>query len=162
MNGKTIPPLQQYNVNENNMKEIIRYFEQLTYKEVDFCLNFDCEYFKTNFICYAFDNDVIYVIKPSRFRSLDPDNAKVEFDSFKEAILCGFGFYKKINIKVKKFKIYNPILGDEHSIVLNDLDYDLFEKVLKLDTERYSRIMELLKQRRVLNMSLFEKNMEHD
>lgn len=161
MNGETIPPLQQYKVNENNMKEVIRYFEKLPYKEVDFCLNLDCDYFKANFICYAFDNDVIYFIKPNRYMSLDPENAKVEFNNFYEAILCGFGLYKKTNIKVKKFKIYNPILGDEHSIVLNDLDYELLEKVLKLDTERFSRIMQLLKERRVLNMSLFEKNVEH-
>ncbi|XP_065357285.1 uncharacterized protein LOC135951544 [Calliphora vicina] len=147
-------PVHEYTVNEDNLREIIRYFERLPYKTVELHQNLGCDYFSAH-ADIIFDDDVIYEIKTSKFKSLTYDKPKIQLSKFYQTIIYGFGLYKNTGIKLKKFKIYNPLLGDEFSIELDNIDFELFEKVLKRDVAVFSRWREILNDEMILNLLLF-------
>ncbi|XP_065357701.1 uncharacterized protein LOC135951884 [Calliphora vicina] len=140
-------PNQEYSVNEDNLREIIRYLESLPYNSVVFNPCLDCKYFNGH-ADIVFDNDVIYEMKSSKYKP-------VPLNKFYQTIIYGFSMYMKTGVKVKKFKIYNPLLGVESSLESDNIDYKLFEKVLKHDVTVYSRLQEVLKDKMVLDLSLF-------
>ncbi|XP_037825880.1 uncharacterized protein LOC119613882 [Lucilia sericata] len=150
-------PKSDYIVNENNLREIIRYLERLPYKSVHLNPGLYCEYFNAD-ADLIFDNDVIYEIKTSKFKSLTRGEFIIPLSKFYQTIIYGFGFYKITGIKVKRFKIYNPLLGDEFSIELDNIDFELFEKVLKRDVAVYSRYKDLVINEMILDFSLFNEN----
>ncbi|XP_023296518.2 uncharacterized protein LOC111679222 [Lucilia cuprina] len=152
-------PRRKYNMNTDNLREIIRYLESLPYKTVDLNPMVGCEYFNAD-ADLIFDNDVIYEIKTSKFKSLQKGKAKIPLSKFYQTIVYSFGFYRKTGIKIKKFKIYNPLLGDEYSIELQNIDFKLFEKVLKHDVIIYSNLEEILAEEMVLDPTLFPEEDE--
>ncbi|XP_037825883.1 uncharacterized protein LOC119613886 [Lucilia sericata] len=147
-------PKREYTVNEDNLREIIRYLERLPYKSVDLNPSLGCDYFNAD-AKLIFDNEVIFEIKTSKLNSLTPEQKKLPLSKFYQPIIYGFGFYKKTGIKVRKFKIYNPLLGDEFSIDLDNIDFELFEKVLKRDVTVFSRLHEILNEKMRLDLTLF-------
>lgn len=140
-------PSAEYIINEENLQEIIRYLKQIPYKSLDLSAQLNCDYFKANTTTLIFDNEIIYDIITSK-SSITP------VDKFR-LIIFSFGIYKKIGIKIEKCKIYNTLLGDEYSMVLENLDFKLFEKVLKHDVELSSQLWELMNDQQTLYMSLF-------
>ncbi|XP_046812274.1 uncharacterized protein LOC124421324 isoform X1 [Lucilia cuprina] len=153
--GDDLPKI-DYTVNENNLREIIRYLERLPYSMVHLNPNLGCNYFNAD-ADLIFDNDVIYEIKTSKFKSLTRDEFIIPSSKFYQTIIYGFGFYKLTGIKVKRFKIYNPLLGDEYSIELDNIDFELFEKVLKRDVAIYSRYKDLIINEMIFDFSLFNE-----
>lgn len=149
--GDTIPE-HEYAVNEDNLHEIVKYFESLPYHKVDLNPALGCEYFNAD-ADIIYDDDVIYEIKTSKFRSTEANESKVPLSKFYQPIIYGFGLYKMCGIVIKKFKIYNPLLGDEYTIVLNNIDFELFERVLKHDVEIFTRLKKLLEEG--VDLSLF-------
>lgn len=151
-------PNKDFTVNENNLKEIIRYFKQLSYKTVALKPDLDCEYFNA-FANLIFDNELICQIKTSKYQSLARDAGRIPLIKFYQNIIYAFGFYKQTGKMIKKFQIYNPLLGDVFTIELNNIDFELFEKVIKRDVTIWSRLMEI--ERKIsLNLSLFEEEEE--
>lgn len=152
-------PKIEYTIYKENLREVIRYLEQLPYKSVDLNPKVSCEYFDAD-ADLIFDSEVIYEIKTSKYQSLANNRHRIPFSKFYQSIIYGFGYYKKTGIKIEKFKIYNPLLGDEFSIELKNIDFELFERVLKRDVILYSRLEELLTDEIVLDKSLFNKKNE--
>ncbi|XP_046812678.1 uncharacterized protein LOC124421467 [Lucilia cuprina] len=130
-------PQNDYTVNEDNLLDIIQYLEKLSYKSVILNPQLDCDYFTAD-ADLIFDDDVIYEIKTSQYKSLSCYESNLPLRRFYLTIIHGFGFYKKSHKKVKKFKIYNPLLGKEFSIELDNIDYKLFEETLRQDVAVYS------------------------
>ncbi|KAM7353107.1 uncharacterized protein ACRADG_005337 [Cochliomyia hominivorax] len=153
-------PKSYFTVNEDNLREIIRYLKQLPYKSVVLNPLLTCDYFYAD-ADLIFDNEIIYEIKTSKHQSLTYDERKIPLSKFYQPIIYGFGFYKKTGIKIHKYKIYNPLLGDEFSIELNNIDFELFEKVLKHDVTLNSRIIEAF-QELTLKLSLFGETTNDD
>ncbi|TMW51264.1 hypothetical protein DOY81_003650 [Sarcophaga bullata] len=149
--GDTIPE-HEYAVNEDNLHEIVKYFKSLPYHTVDLNPALGCEYFYAD-ADIIFDNDVIYEIKTSKFQSTVANESKMPLSKFYQPIIYGFGLYKNSGIIIKKFKIYNPLLGDEYTIVLNNIDFELFERVLKYDVEIFGSLQKLLEEG--VDLSLF-------
>ncbi|KAI8124890.1 hypothetical protein FF38_05832 [Lucilia cuprina] len=147
-------PKREYTVNKDNLREIIRYLESLPYKSVELNPSLGCEYFNGD-AKLIFDNEVIYEIKTSKHNSLTPEQKKLPLSKFYQPIIYAFGFYKKTGIKIRKFKIYNPLLGDEFSLDLDNIDFELFEKVLKRDVTVFYRLHEILNEKMILDLSLF-------
>ncbi|XP_037827145.1 uncharacterized protein LOC119615138 [Lucilia sericata] len=131
-------PQSDYTVNEDNLLEIIDYLEKVPYKSVILNPQLDCDYFTAD-ADLIFDDQVIYEIKTSQYKSLTYYGSNLPLSRFYLTIIYGFGFYKKTGNKVKKFKIYNPLLGTEFSVELDNIDYELFEEVLRQDVAVYSR-----------------------
>lgn len=118
--------------NNDNLLEIIKYFGKLPYSEVEMKANVDCEYFEGT-ADLIFDRKVLYEIKTSKFESPSRFDEKFHVKNFYKLILYGFGYYKKTGKIIKCFKIYNPLLGIDYAMHINDIDMKHFEKVLKHD-----------------------------
>lgn len=130
-----LPKTELY-ADEENLLEIIKYFQTLPYTTVDLNPSLDCKYFNGDGDL-IFDNEVIYEIKTSKFKSLSRDHDTIPLSKFYQLIIYGFAFYKKTGKIIKKYKIYNTLLSCEYSMELNDIDMDLFEDALKKDIESY-------------------------
>lgn len=150
-------PKTEYDINEDNLLEVIKYFENLSYTMVTLNPTLSCEYFFAD-ADLIMDNEVMYEIKTSRFKSLKFNESEIQKDTFYQTIIYGFGFYKRTGKIIKKFKIYNPLLGYEYSMELNDIDFVLFEKVLKRDTEAYCRLREFIEKNISLDLTLFKND----
>lgn len=84
-----------------------------------------CKYFKAD--CDIIYNGIIIDIKNSKFIS------KTKAD-FYQHLLYSFGYYDKTRRSIKKFKIYNPLLGLEYDLELNaQIDFNEFQKILIKD-----------------------------
>ena len=138
-------PEHEYAVNEDNLREVVKYFESLPYHKVDLNPALGCEYFNAD-ADIIYDDDVIYEIKTSKFRSTEANQLKIPLSKFYQPIICGFGLYKMCGTIIKKFTIYNPLLGDEYTIVLDNIDFELFERVLKHDVEIFTCLEKLLEE----------------
>ncbi|TMW43237.1 hypothetical protein DOY81_011684 [Sarcophaga bullata] len=116
--------------------EIIKYFKSLPFKRVEMKTVVDCEYFKGNadLIFNGREGEVLYEIKTSQYVTLRRNDVNFSKQNFYKLILYGFGYYKKTGKIIKTFRIYNPLLGCEHQIVINNIDFKEFERCLEEDT----------------------------
>lgn len=69
-------------------------------------------------------NDVIIDIKNSKFENR-------ALTDFYQLIMYSYGAFENLGKKIKKFMIYNPLLGIEYEIELDDLNYEEFGQALK-------------------------------
>lgn len=134
----------KFSVDEENLREVIKYFESMPYTAVDLNPTLGCEYFRADGDL-IFDNEVLYDIKNSKFKSLERNLSAMPLRAFFQHIIYSFGFYKKTGKMITKFKTYNPLLGFEHSLELKSIDYDLFEEALTKDLEAYGAFLEGLR-----------------
>lgn len=150
-------------VNEENLPEIIKYFQNLPYIKANLNPALDRKFFNAN-ADIIFDNEVIYDINISKLQTVD--KPKIQIRKFYNAIINGFGFYNKTGTRIQKFKIYNPILGYEYSIQLDNIDFRLFEKVVNLDVRQYHHFNKLKQGNAeslkppILDRDLFKNNTE--
>ena len=120
---------------EKMLLEVIKYFENLPFKNVQLTPNLDCEYFNA-LPDFIFDNgqeQVLYEIKTSKYVTLVECDAKFSPANFYKLIAYAYCYYKKTGRIIKTFRIYNPLLGCEHQIVIKDIDFNEFERWLETD-----------------------------
>lgn len=128
-------PKSKIETENSSLREVIKYFENLSYSSLDMKTDVSCEYFDGN-ADLIFDSNVLYEIKTSKFESLKRRPFfEINVNNFFKLILYGFGYNKKTNKIIKCYKIYNPLLGLEYTLKLEDIDVKHFEEVLKKDTE---------------------------
>lgn len=129
-------PKYNFGVNKENMLDIVSYINSLSYVHYELNPTVDSDYFNGD-ADLILDNDVILDIKVSKHKSLHNRRKNISKKSFYQLILYSFGNYKKSNTKVKinKFLIYNPLLGYEYSLSVNEINYEEFECALKLDIQ---------------------------
>ena len=115
--------------------EIIKYFKSLPFKKVEMKTNVDCKYFSGNadLIFSGGEGEVLYEIKTSQYVTLRRNDVNFSNKNFYKLILYGFGYYKKTGRIIKTFRIYNPLLGCTHQIVINNIDFKEFERCLQED-----------------------------
>lgn len=123
-----------FDVNKENMLDMIQYINNLSYKNYDLNPIVDSNYFNGD-ADIILDNDIILDIKVSKHKSLHYKRKYISKTSFYQLILYSFGKYKKSNNKIKilKFMIYNPLLGYEYNLLVGDINYEKFEIALKRD-----------------------------
>ena len=116
------------------MLDIVSYINSMPYVHCEFNPTVGSDYFNGD-ADMIFDNDVIYNTKVSKHKSLHYQHKEISKTSFYQLILYSFGNYKKSNNKVKinKLLIYNPLLGYEYHLSVNNINYDEFECALYHD-----------------------------
>ena len=119
--------------NEDEMLlEIIKYFKSLPFKKVELTPMLDCEDLGA-VPEIIFDNGkekVLYDIQISKYVTLVEYDDKFSPANFYKLIAYAYCYYTKTGRIIKTFRIYNPLLGYEHQIVINNIDFDEFESCL--------------------------------
>ncbi|KAI9582465.1 hypothetical protein GQX74_009852 [Glossina fuscipes] len=125
-------PKGEFHAYYDNLLAIVKYLDSLVYNTVEINPCTGCEYFNgdANII---FDGEVVFQIKTSRHFSLVPGDPFIRKERFSQLALYSFGYYKRTGKKILKLVVYNPLLGCEYVMQLNDIDYELFEKALDRD-----------------------------
>ncbi|KAM7347390.1 uncharacterized protein ACRADG_006959 isoform 1-T2 [Cochliomyia hominivorax] len=118
-----------------NLLAINKYLQELPYRSVEMKPDVNCEYFNGN-ADLIFDQEVLYEIKTSKYASLKMHN---QIKNFFKLFLYGFGYYKKTNQIINNYKIYNPLLGLEYTVHLDNIDMIRFEQALKKDSKNISK-----------------------
>ncbi|KAI8125062.1 hypothetical protein CVS40_4658 [Lucilia cuprina] len=140
-------PKEEFTVNEDNLHELIEYFKNLPYKIIDLNPYLDCKYFNAK-ADIIFDNEIIYEVKTSKYK-------KPPLYKFYQMIIYSFSLYLKSGIKTKKIILYNPLMGTEYSMEVNNVNFKILEKVLKHDVAVYNGLQEILKDEMTLDLTLF-------
>ncbi|KNC25995.1 hypothetical protein FF38_14479 [Lucilia cuprina] len=122
-------PKAEVECDNESLQEIIKYFKNLPYSHVEMKSSINCKYFEGN-ADLIFDQEVLYEIKTSKYSSLSRNDKNIHVKNFYKLILYGFGYYKKTGKLIKCFKIYNPLLGHEHTLKFDDIDMKHFEQCL--------------------------------
>lgn len=125
-------PKGEFHAYYENLLAIVKYLDSLVYNTVEINPYTGCEYFNgdANII---FDSEVVFQIKTSRIFSLEFNDPFIRKEKFLQLALYSFGYYKRTGKKILKLVIYNPLLGCEYVLQLNDIDYEQFEEALDRD-----------------------------
>uniref|UniRef100_A0A1A9VEJ4 Uncharacterized protein n=1 Tax=Glossina austeni TaxID=7395 RepID=A0A1A9VEJ4_GLOAU len=96
-------PRKEFRTYYKNLLAIVKYLDSLTYNTIEMYPELDCEYFQAG-LFIIFDGEVAFEIMVS-----------------------------KTGKKIRKLVMYNPLLGEEHVVKWNDIDFELFEEALDKD-----------------------------
>uniref|UniRef100_A0A1A9WNU4 Uncharacterized protein n=1 Tax=Glossina brevipalpis TaxID=37001 RepID=A0A1A9WNU4_9MUSC len=127
-------PGKQFYTRSENLLSIMKYLDSLPYNKAEIYPELNCEYFQTVGII-TFDDKVHFETKVSKYCLLD-ESVKTKYKykkKFFQSILHSFSYYKRTGKKILKFVIYNPLLGYEYVMKLNDIDFKLIEEALRKD-----------------------------
>uniref|UniRef100_A0A1B0FGV1 Uncharacterized protein n=1 Tax=Glossina morsitans morsitans TaxID=37546 RepID=A0A1B0FGV1_GLOMM len=136
-------PETEFDAYHDNLVAIVKYLDSLVYNTVEINPKIDCEYFlaEPNII---FDGEVVFQIKVSKLKSLDPNLDVISRRKFVQLLLYSFAYYKLTGKKILKFVIYNPLLSYEYVMELDDIDYGLFEAAIEKDVTAFQIIFPIL------------------
>ncbi|TMW42826.1 hypothetical protein DOY81_012094 [Sarcophaga bullata] len=116
------------------LEEIIKHFETHRFENVELTPRLDCEYFRAvpDFIFNIGKEEVLYDIKTSKHVTLEGGLL-----IFRQQTFTNLLHMLMVTIKgpaeYKTFRIYNPLLGYEHEIVMNNINFKEFERCLESD-----------------------------
>lgn len=123
--GERLPSVRlDYNI--ENLEEIVNYIHNLQVnnpQEVMLNPIVGGKYFKCD--CDLIIDNVIIDIKNSKNQI--PSSMK----PFYQLIMYSFGAFENYNKRINKFIIYNPLLGIEYILKLDEIDFDAFENALR-------------------------------
>uniref|UniRef100_A0A1B0FD14 Uncharacterized protein n=1 Tax=Glossina morsitans morsitans TaxID=37546 RepID=A0A1B0FD14_GLOMM len=123
-------PRKEFHTYYKNLLAIMKYLDRLTYNTIEIYPELDCEYFRAASVI-LFDDEVAFEIMVSKF-DLNAKRVKYNRKIF-QLILHSFSYYKRTGKRIRKLVIYNPLMGEEHVVKLNDIDFKLFEEALDKD-----------------------------
>lgn len=126
-------PKAEIDTEDAMLLETIKYFENLPFKKVELKTIVDCEYFSGNADIIFDEGEALYEIKTSQYVTLRRSDTNFAKQNFYKLILYAFGYFKKTGKIIKTFKIYNPLLGCEHKIVIDNIDFKQMESCLAND-----------------------------
>lgn len=120
-------------INEDNIEDTLRYVRSLDLSDVILNPIANCQFFQGDGDLLL--NDCLMEIKVSKYHY---ESKYIKRDSrlmtaIYQMILYGFGFFLREGRVVKKFKIYNPLLGVEYILDIPNLDYNYLLQMVQME-----------------------------